>query len=330
MNPKIRTDAPPFVVEFLNYNEAIKSKSSATIDEYYLDLLIFLRYIKQLKGYADPSLSFDQIPINDISIEVLKTVTLQDLHAFLVFCKHDRNNNPTTRARKVSTLRSFFRYMTAQTHLLDSNPAELLDAPKQKKALPKHLTLEDSIKLLDSVNNMDNPNRQRDYCMITFFLNCGLRLSELCNMNLTDIRSDGSVRILGKGNKERVIYLNEACVSALNDYLKVRPVDGIPADHKNALFISRNKRRISNKTVQHIVYEALEKSGLDGQGFSTHKLRHTAATLMYQHGGVDVRTLQNLLGHANLGTTQIYTHVADDQVKRAVDANPLAHTKKQD
>jgi site-specific recombinase XerD len=175
----------------------------------------------------------------------------------------------------------------------------------------------------------DNPNAIRDYCILTLFLNCGMRLSELCNLNVTDITSDGSLRILGKGNKERVIYLNEACRTSLSEYLKIRPNEGVSADHKNALFISRNKRRISNKTVQHIVYSYLEKIGLGGQGLSVHKLRHTAATLMYQHGGVDIRVLQDVLGHENLGTTQIYTHVADAQVKNAIDSNPLSNIKKQ-
>ncbi len=314
--------------QFLIYNEAIKSKSSATIDEYFRDLQTFFRYIKMIKGKVLSDAEFDQIKIDDVDIELIKTINVNDLYSYLVYCKDERSNNPTTRARKVSTLRQFFKYLSVQTHQIDENPAELLDAPKLKKTLPKHLSLDDSIKLLNSVKNGDNPNSIRDYCIITLFLNCGMRLSELCNLNVTDITQDGSLRILGKGNKERVIYLNEACRSSLHDYLKIRPNEGIPADHKNALFISRNKRRISNKTVQHIVYTNLEKIGLGGQGLSVHKLRHTAATLMYQHGGVDVRVLQDVLGHENLGTTQIYTHVADAQVKNAIDSNPLSKMKK--
>lgn len=328
MKKEIYYDAPKFLVDFLNYDEVIKNKSSSTVNEYYLDLTTFLRYIKLINGLTDMSEPFDRISINDVTIDLLKTITLSDLHSFLVYCKNDRSNNATTRARKVSTIRSFFKYLTSHVNLLENNPAELLDAPKISTSLPKHLTLEESLELLNSVNSIDNPNRARDYCIITLFLNCGLRLSELCNINLPDIKSDGSLTIVGKGNKERIVYLNEACLSALEDYLKVRPVEGVSAEHKNALFISRNKRRISNKTVQHIVYTALEKCGLDGKGLSTHKLRHTAATLMYQHGGVDVRTLQNILGHANLGTTQIYTHVSDNQIKSAIDANPLSKTKK--
>ena len=327
MKKEFMLAAPDVVRQFLIYNEAIKNKASSSIDEYFRDLQTFFRYIKLIKGKVFDDTQFDRIEINDVDIDLIKTINVNDLYSYLIFCKDDRNNNSTTRARKVSTLRQFFKYLTVHTHQLDENPAELLDAPKLKKALPKHLTLDNSLKLLNSVKESDGKNSVRDYCIITLFLNCGLRLSELCNLNVTDLNTDGSLKILGKGNKERVIYLNDACRSSLSEYLKIRPNEGIPADHKNALFISRNRRRISNKTVQHIVYSYLEKIGLGGQGLSVHKLRHTAATLMYQHGGVDVRVLQNILGHENLGTTQIYTHVADSQVKEAIDANPLSKLK---
>lgn len=327
MDNEILTCAPESVRNFLVYNEAIKNKSSATVKEYYLDLITFFRYIKTIKGKISIEADFEKIDVSDVDISLINTINVNDLYSFLIYCKDKRNNNSTTRSRKVSTLRSYFKYLHSNLHIIDHNPAELLDAPKLKKALPKHLSLEDSLKLLNSVISADNPNKVRDFCIITLFLNCGMRLSELCNINVTDIMTDGSLRITGKGNKERVIYLNEACLSSLHEYLKIRPNENIPAEHKNALFISRNKRRLSNKTVQHIVYSALEKAGLDGKGFSVHKLRHTAATLMYQHGGVDVRVLQNLLGHENLGTTQIYTHVSDEQVKHAVDANPLSKIK---
>ena len=214
--------------------------------------------------------------------------------------------------------------MSVQTHQIPTNPAELLESPKVKQSLPKHLTLENSLELLNSV---DGANERRDYCILTLFLNCGLRLSELCGLNLSDISSDGIMTVTGKGNKERAVYLNDSCLSAVKAYLAVRPNEGIVATDRNALFISRNHRRISPKTVQHIVKTYLSKAGLGGMGFSTHKLRHTAATLMYQHGNVDIRVLKDILGHANLGTTQIYTHVSDAQIKRAVDANPLSNVK---
>jgi site-specific recombinase XerD len=219
----------------------------------------------------------------------------------------------------------FFKYLSVQTHQLETNPAELLESPKVKQALPKHLTLEDSLELLKSV---EGDNKERDFCILTLFLNCGLRLAELCALNLSSISNDETLTVIGKGNKERIVYLNSACVTAINNYLAVRPREGINVNDRNALFISRNKRRISNKTVQHIVKTYLQKSGLGDMGYSTHKLRHTAATLMYQHGNVDIRVLKDILGHANLGTTQIYTHVSDTQIKKAVDSNPLANVKK--
>lgn len=328
MKKEFLSAAPEIIRNFLIYNEAIKNKSSSTVNEYFRDLQTFFRYIKTVRGLVDDDICFDRISIDDVDIVLIKSIKVTDIYAYLVYCKDERNNNSTTRARKVSTLRQFFKYLAVQTKQIDENPAELLDAPKLKKSLPKHLTLEDSLKLLNSVKSGNNEHSSRDYAIITLFLNCGMRLSELCNLNVTDITSDGSLRILGKGNKERVIYLNDSCRSSLSEYLKVRPNEGVPADHKNALFISRNKRRISNRAVQNIVYSYLDKIGLGGQGLSVHKLRHTAATLMYQHGGVDIRVLQNVLGHENLGTTQIYTHVADEQVKSAIDANPLSKIEK--
>lgn len=311
---------PPVIRDFLVYIEGIKGKSKLTVQEYYTDLRTFFRYIKLQRGLSDGK-EFDEIPIDDVDIELIRTVTLTDMHAFLVYCKNERDNNDSTRARKTCTLRVYFKYLTTKVGLISVNPAEQLESPKVKSRLPKHLSLEQSLELLASI---DGPYRDRDYAMITLFLNCGLRLSELCSLNVTDIKSDRSLRVIGKGNKERVVYLNDACVLAIEEYLKVRPVDGVPADHKSALFLSRLKRRISNKTVQLIVYNALEKSGLSGEGFSVHKLRHTAATLMYQHGQVDIRVLKDILGHENLGTTQIYTHLSQKQLEDAANSSPLA------
>ena len=319
--------APEPVKNFLVYSETIKEKSSKSVEEYYFDLQTFFRYLLLSKGLVSPETEFSQIDISGIDIEFIKTITLNDIHMFLAYCKTDRNNNATTRARKSSTIRIFFKYLCNKTHQLETNPAELLETPKTRQTLPKHLTLDDSIELLNSVTGN---NATRDYCILTLFLNCGLRLSELVGLNVTDVKSDNSLRVLGKGNKERIVYLNSACVNAINEYLKVRPNEGIVATDKNALFISRNKRRISNKTVQHLVKNYIEKAGLGGQGLSTHKLRHTAATLMYQQGNVDIRILKEILGHANLGTTQIYTHVSNNQIENALNANPLANIKKKD
>ncbi len=321
MKYEVLYNSPEVLRNFLTYSESIKVKSSLSVEEYYHDLSTLFRFLKIQRALVDKKVEFNDIPINDIDTDILKTVTLQDLHAFLVYCKNERNNGTATRARKASTIRIFFKYLHSHLGVLPSNPAALLETPSIKKSLPRHLTFDESVKLLSSV---DGPNKERDYCILTFFLNCGMRLSELCGINLTDINPDGALRLLGKGNKERIVYLNKACVDALNSYLKVRPIKDIPPSHANALFISRNKRRLSNKTVQHLVNTYLEKAGLSGRGFSTHKLRHTAATLMYQEGGVDIRVLKDILGHANLGTTQIYTHVADKQIENAINSNPLA------
>ena len=324
MKKEVLQSCPPIIRDFLTYNEAIKGKSSRSVEGYYLDLLTFFRYILSVRGLAPKDKEFEEIDISSVNIELIKTITLADLYAFLVFCKNERDNNTATRARKTSTLRIFFKYLSSNTHQIDENPALMLEAPKVKQSLPKHLTLEDSLELLNSV---DGNNKQRDYCILTLFLNCGLRLAELCSLNVTDISNENTLTVTGKGNKERLIYLNAACQSAIKDYLAVRPNEGLPVTEKNALFISRNHRRISNKTVQHIVKTYLEKSGLGDMGYSTHKLRHTAATLMYQHGDVDIRVLKDILGHANLGTTQIYTHVSDNQIKKAADSNPLANVR---
>lgn len=324
MKLEVLQSCPPIIRDFLTYNETIKGKSSRSVEGYFIDLQTFFRYLLIVRGKAPKDKEFEEIDISSVDIELIKTVTISDLYAFLVFCKNERGNNTATRARKTSTLRIFFKYMSSQTHQIENNPALMLESPKVKQSLPKHLTLEDSLELLNSV---DGPNKQRDYCILTLFLNCGLRLAELCSLNLQDISSDGTITVTGKGNKERMVYLNSACKAAIDDYLAVRPNDGIPITERNALFISRNHRRISPKTVQHIVKTYLEKSGLGDMGYSTHKLRHTAATLMYQHGDVDIRVLKDILGHANLGTTQIYTHVSDKQIKQAVDSNPLSNVK---
>lgn len=239
------------------------------------------------------------------------------------YAMRERGNNAATRARKTSSIRSFFHYLTNKKCLLSINPAEELEVPKKKKALPKFLTLEQSLELLNAV---DGNYKERDYCIITLFLNCGIRLSELTGLNYSDVHIDErTMKVTGKGNKERIIYLNDACIDAIRQYLKVRPVDGVI--DKKALFISRQNRRMSPKTVQAMVYKYLEKIGLDSNGYSVHKLRHTAATLMYQHGNVDIRVLKEILGHENLGTTEIYTHLTSSRMECAANASPLAHVK---
>lgn len=318
-------NAPAVIRDFLIYDEAVRGKAGTTTEEYYSDLRTFFRFIKQSKGLSPADLPMEEIDISDVDIELVKTVTLSDLYGFMIYCKNDRGNTESTRARKTVCLRMFFKYLTGKTGQLTINPAEQLESPKAKKALPKHLTLEQSVELLDAVDPTSK-FYHRDYCILTLFLNCGLRLSELCGLNVGDIRTDGTIRVLGKGNKERIVYLNDSCVNALAAYLKVRPQDGLKGDDRNALFISRLNRRIGRRGVQDMVAGYLKKIGLDAQGYSVHKLRHTAATLMYQNG-VDVRVLKEVLGHESLSTTQIYTHVSNEQAKAAAAANPLASVK---
>lgn len=322
MAVNFRDEAFPILKDYLFYQQTVRQKSLKTVDEYFLDLRTFFRFLKVKRGLASED-DFENIRIDDIGMELISTVTLEDAFEFMNYLQRERDNKAASRSRKVSSLRGFFKYITKKKHYLKVNPVEELETPKNKKSLPKYLTLEQSIELLNAV---EGENKERDYAILTLFLNCGLRVSEMAGLNYTDIRSDNTIRVLGKGNKERIVYLNDACISAVNDYMRVRPVDGVK--DKKALFISRNRNRMSVKTIQAMVYKYLEKIGLSAQGYSCHKLRHTAATLMYQHGGVDVRVLKEVLGHENLGTTEIYTHLSSEQMKNAADSNPLANVKK--
>ena len=314
-------DAPQVIREYLGYIKTIKGKSKLTAAEYYTDLRTFFRYIKLKRNLVDTNTEFEDIKINDVDIALIKTITLMDIFEYMNYLVDERQNSASTRARKSSSLRSFFKYLTNKTGQLTYNPLQELELPKIKSSLPKFLTLEQSIDLLKSVNG---PYKERDYCILVLFLNCGMRLSELVGINLKDISSNHTIKITGKGNKERIIYLNEACINAINSYMKVRPTEKLAGKDRDALFISRNHKRISPKTVQYIVKKYLARIDLDKQGYSTHKLRHTAATLMYQYGEVDIRILKDILGHENLGTTQIYTHVSDKQMKDAAQSNPLS------
>lgn len=317
-------EAPMLIKEYLLYMQNVKGRSTKTIDEYYLDLRTFFRYINLHRGLVSNNTDFEDISIDNVNIELVKSITLMDAYEFMNYLIREKNNTNSSRSRKTSAIRQFYKYLE-KNHLIEINPMQELETPKKKKFLPKYLTLEQSIELLNAV---DGPYKARDYCIITLFLNCGLRLSELVGLNFNDIRSDNTMRVLGKGNKERVVYLNPACIEAINAYKLVRPVDGVK--DKNALFISRNNNRMSAKTVQAMVYKYLEKIGLQSQGYSCHKLRHTAATLMYQTGNVDIRVLKDILGHENLGTTEIYTHLKSEQLEQAANANPLSKVKPKD
>lgn len=322
-----RENNPEFINSFLDYSITILNKSSNSIKEYNYDLSMFFKFIKLHFHMTDEN-DFKKINIDDLTIDTVKKITLNDIHAFISYLTQQYHSKSTTRARKISTIRIFFKYLSRTAKLIDINPAQDLETPKLDKRLPKYLSLEDSKKLLISTSNEDNRNSERDYAIITLFLNCGMRLSELVGINISDINfSDQKLNVIGKGNKERTIYLNSACIKALSNYLQVRPKQGVKHDNKysdKALFLSERKTRISNRTVENVVTKHLQAAGLDIKKYSVHKLRHTAATLMYQYGNVDIRALQELLGHESISTTEIYTHVSNTQVRNAVESNPLA------
>ena len=324
-----RSDAPQVLRDFLVYHETIRGHSKNTVDEYYLDLRTFFRYLKLSRGLVPRSTELEDISISDIDVPFISKVTLAEIYDFLAFLSRDRIKQPnsaepefgltaSSRARKIAAIRSFFKYMTVKAKLLEENPVQDLDSPKLPKTLPRYLTLEESQRLLSAV---DGSNKERDYCILCIFLNCGLRISELVGMNVNDYRGD-NLRVIGKGNKERTVYLNDACRAALDAWLDVRR-NLVPA-RVSAMFLSNRRTRISVDSVQVMVKKYLKRAGLDASLYSTHKLRHTAATLMLQNG-VDVRTLQEVLGHENLNTTQIYTHIDNAELRTAAAANPLGH-----
>lgn len=323
-----RDKNPEFLNSFLDYSITILNKSPNSVKEYNYDLNMFLKYM-MIEFKETNKKDFDMIDISNFSINTLKKIKLNNIHSFVSYLATNNKSKSSTRARKVSTIRIFFKYLVNKTNILTENPAQNLETPKLDKRMPKYLSLDDSKKLLDIASDEDNRNNERDFAITTLFLNCGMRLSELVGINISDIDfSECKMTVIGKGNKERTIYLNSACMRAINSYLTVRPKLGIKKDSKNsdkALFLSERKERISNRTVQHIIYKQLKQAGLDSQKYSVHKLRHTAATLMYQYGNVDIRALQELLGHESISTTEIYTHVNNDQVRKAVESNPLAN-----
>ncbi len=324
-----RADAPKILRDFLIYHETIKGHSQNTVDEYFLDLRTLFRFLKLRRGLVPKDTDFEEIGIDDVDLEFVKAVTLSEIYEYLAFLSRDRVKNQrshdaeygisaSSRARKIASVKSFYKYLTVKAHLLEENPVQDLDSPKLPKTLPRYLTLDESERLLSSV---DSRNRERDYCILCIFLNCGLRISEIVGLNVSDIRSD-NLRVIVKGNKERVVYLNDATADAINRYLVVRRE--IDAVDRSAFFLSNRRTRISREAVHSMVKKSLLRAGLDASKYSAHKLRHTAATLMLQNG-VDVRTLQELLGHEHLNTTQIYTHVDSTDLRIAASANPLGH-----
>ncbi len=321
MNSKYLAECPPILREYLGYMETVKGRSANTVNGYFIDLRTFFRFLLIQRGICKES--SDSYPdIQLVTIDLLKSVTLADLFEFMNYSKSQRDNSNVTRARKVSSLRQFFHYLTEVTHQLNENPAKNLSSPKLPSRMPKHLTYDQSIQLLQLAG--EGKYAERDYCILTLLLNCGLRRAELAGLNRTDVRDDNTLRVIGKGNKERILYLNEACQQALAAYLPKRPLEG--TKDKKALFYGHTKDRISLQGVHYIVKGYLKRVN-GAEEFSAHKLRHTAATLMYQQGGVDLLVLKEMLGHKNLGTTEIYTHTSNEQLRRAADANPLANVK---
>ena len=314
---------PESLVDFLNYLETIKSTSINTIDGYKIDLTVFFRFMMIYRGKINSdSVEFEDIDISCIDSDFLKSIKLRDLYAFLSFTEKYRNNSSYARARKVATLKSFFKFLYGKAKIISDNPALELESPKINKRHPVYLTLNQSIHLLGSLDNSDK-NYARDYCILTFFLNCGMRLSELCGIKREKIRED-TLTIIGKGNKERTVYLNDACLKALDNYLKIRDDSKALLENKNFLFLSSRNVPINKRTVEIMIKKHITNAGLTDDKYTPHKLRHTAATLMYKYGNVDIRSLQSILGHTNISTTQIYTHVDDDSLREAVKSNPLS------
>lgn len=311
---------PPLVTGYLNYLSAIKNKSDLTVLEYASDLRLFLRFLMLSHKLVDKSVEFDEINVSEIPDSLILRATLNDAYAFLTYCRSVRKNETNARARKAVSIKRFYRYLEINGKI-DNNVMAFIESPKTKRGLPKYLTLEQSTELLRSVNGK---NKERDFCILTLFLNCGLRLSELVSINISDIRDNGTLVVTGKGNKERVIYLNDACLAAIKGYMAIRPKDRVI--DRDALFLSNRLTRISREMVQKTVQKSLDNARMSDKGFSTHKLRHTAATLMYQYGDVDPLQLKEILGHENLSTTEIYTHINNEQLKKAVDSNPLNST----
>ena len=323
-----RDESPQILKDFLVYHETIKGHSKKTVDEYFLDLRTFFRFLKIERGIVPRGSDIEEVDIMDVDLAFVSSVTINEVYDFLSYLSRDRLINqrsrnkeyglsPTSRARKISSIRGFYKYLTVKAHLLSESPVADLDTPKTAKTLPRYLSVDESKALLNSV---EGHNKERDYCILSIFLNCGLRISEIVGLNVADYRKE-YIRVFGKGSKERVVYLNDSVRAAIENWLYVRK-NLVPLSEP-ALFVSNRRTRISREMVHSMVKTNILKSGLDPTKYSSHKLRHTAATLMLQNG-VDVRTLQEVLGHENLNTTQIYTHIDNSELRMAAQANPLA------
>lgn len=316
---------PKRLIEFKRYRETMKGNSLNTIKSYTLDIIILLKYLKVKRGLVNKGTDFKDIKIDDIDDAFLNSITLEDMYSFLIFCKKYFDNGNSTVARKTSSMRAFFKYLHDKAKVIENNFATELDTPKIGKRKPKYMSLEEANRLLDSIQGR---NAERDRLIITIFLNCGLRLAELCSIDIDSIKDD-MIRIIGKGNKERTVYLNDACLDAINTYLPIREeiLKKNNNEEEKALILSERGNRIARRSVQEVIERRLKASGLSGLGYSTHKLRHTSATLMYKYGDVDILLLKEILGHENVATTQIYTHTDNEMLRQAVKVNPLNKKK---
>ncbi len=321
---------PPIIREYASYVAAIKGNSERTVCEYLLDLRTFFRfYLVKSEGQEPSDVDFEKVSISGLTLEDVKKIDSQFIVDFLMYAGFQRRNNTSTRMRKLSALKSFYKFLHSKRHYIEKNPTLDIDAPKKAQALPKYMNVDEAVRLLEAVKvDTESKTQDRDYAIITLFLNTGMRLSELVGLNIQSFPSDlEKVTVLGKGNKERVVYLNAAAKSAVKAYLRTRLDPRYVRTSDNAMFLSKRQTRISTKTVQWMIYKYLERAGLSSKGLSVHKLRHTAATLMYQSGKVDIRVLKDILGHEQLNTTQIYTHVVSRNIEDAVDSNPLSDIK---
>lgn len=317
------SEYPDFINDYWYHLTLVKAKSERTAEGYLIDIRMFFRYILYMNSSQD--IDFNKIDISKFDVKLLENVNLHKIYEYIYFLHDERHNNDKTVARKISSIKSLFKYLTKQVSLIKNDPTLNLELPSLKKSLPKYLTLEESQTLLEQAS-ASPINSPRDYCIITLFLNCGMRLSELVGINISDIDfKEQKVRILGKGNKERMVYLNDACIDSIKEYMDSR--ENSVTDPK-ALFLSKKGGRISRRRVEQIVEQMLRQCGLSGKGISVHKLRHTAATLMYQYGNVDTLTLKEILGHKSIATTEIYTHLSNDILKNAANSSPLANFKK--
>lgn len=324
-----------YLNSFSLYLKEICYFEDSSILSYQYDVIIFLKFIKCLFNPEDipDTISYESIEIEDITLDMLRQVTSKEIHAFLYFLA-ENDYKPTSRCKKFYVLCNFFNYLYQEKRVIFHNPTSTIDFNKDNEKIPIYLSKKKLKKLFTTFRGEQSSQlAKRDYCILVLISSLGLRIQEVVNIDLTDFNLEtGKIKILGKGSKERLLYLNESCVKALRDYLTIRSdiskknKDEINANQ--ALFITKRGNRISRRSIEYIVEQRVSLAGLDSNMYSAHKLRHTAATLMYQDG-TDILVIQEILGHSSISSTEIYTHTQDKDIKRAINHNPLAHFAKE-